>query len=117
MNVQGIEARNGEEMIVAVGGFEGTGNGPEGEEAVINNIESLGFIAEMVLSRGRFLLVGVGGLIGVGLGLVGAGVVDIGSIGIAGSGEAAVLATGVRIAGAAFFAIFTGGTGTLRSRL
>ena len=53
-----LEAGNGLKMIVAIGGDEGTGDGPIGEEAIINDVEALGFVAEVGLApcgsgRGR----------------------------------------------------------------
>ena len=45
-----FEARDGVQMVVAVGGRKGTGDGPEGEEAIIHDVEGFGFVAEVVLA-------------------------------------------------------------------
>jgi hypothetical protein len=42
-----LETWEGLEMVVAIGGDEGTGDGPIGEEAVINDVEALGLVAEV----------------------------------------------------------------------
>ena len=105
---QVLEARDGEQVIVAVGRGEGAGDRPEGEEAVIHDVEGFGLVAEVVLAVGE-RSAGLGSLdwsIGVVAGLVGAGVVDVGGLGIAEGGETAVLAAGRRVTGAAFLAGF-----------
>ena len=45
-----FEAGDGLEVVVVVGGDEGAGQRPEGEEAVIHDVEGLGFVAEVVLT-------------------------------------------------------------------
>ena len=42
-----LETWEGLEMIVAIGGNEGTGDRPIGEEAVIDDVEALGLVAEV----------------------------------------------------------------------
>ncbi len=48
--VQVFEAREGQEMVVAVGGGAGAGDGPEVEETVIDDVEGFGLVAEVVLA-------------------------------------------------------------------
>ena len=114
---QDIETGDGQEMIVAIGRGEGAGEGPKQREAIIDDIEGFGFIAEVMFSGGRFAVFWIGRLIGVGFGLIGAGIVDIGRLRIAGGSVLAVLNTSVSITGATFFALLTGGTGTFWARL
>ena len=47
-----LEARDGEQVVVAVGRGERTAQRPEGEQAVIDDIEGLGLVAEMMLATG-----------------------------------------------------------------
>jgi hypothetical protein len=42
-----FETWEGLEMVVTIGRHEGAGDGPIGEEAIINDIEALGFVAEV----------------------------------------------------------------------
>jgi len=60
-----------------VGGGEGAGDGPEGEEAIIDDVEGLGLVTEVVLAMGSRTLLRVGAGIGAVGGLVGARVVVI----------------------------------------
>jgi hypothetical protein len=75
-----LETGNGQQMVIAVGRFAGTAQRPEGEQAIIDDIESLGFVAEMMLASGFggwiVLLAAFG--IGTASGLVAASVIDIG---------------------------------------
>ncbi len=108
-------------MIVDVGRGTGSGQRPELEEAVVDDVEGLGFVAEVVFAA-RFSgwpVLGSAILwrIGIGAGSVGAGVVDVGGLGIAPGGEAAVLPANVRVTGAAFFALFSSRARALGSRL
>ena len=52
---EGLEARDGQEMVVTIGCGKGSRKGPEGKEAVVDEIKGLVFVAEMMLapSRGR----------------------------------------------------------------
>ena len=61
-------------MIVAIGSSEGAGGRPEGREAIVNDVEGFGFVAEVVLSVRSRSQFGVPGGIRVMAGLVGAGV-------------------------------------------
>ena len=47
---QVLEARDGQQMIIAVGGGERAGDRPEGEEPIIHDVEGLGFVAEVMLA-------------------------------------------------------------------
>jgi hypothetical protein len=47
---QVLEARDGQQMVIAVGSAERPGDGPEGEETVIHDVEGLGFVAEVMLA-------------------------------------------------------------------
>jgi hypothetical protein len=49
--VQVLESRQGEQVVVAVGGSQAAGDGPEGKETVIEDVEGLGLIAEVMLDR------------------------------------------------------------------
>ena len=81
-------------MVVTVGGDEGTWERPEGEEAIIDDVEALGLVAEVVLAAGATLACcvlcsrGVGG--GSGLIACAAVVEDIGSEGCTEKFEVAV---------------------------
>jgi hypothetical protein len=101
---QVLEAWDGEGVVVVVGWGEGAGDGPEGEEAVVDDVEGLGLVTEVMLAvrSGSLFWILVG--IGVVARLVGAGVENIGSLGIAEGGETAVLVTGGGITLAAFLA-------------
>jgi len=101
-----FDTRDGLEVVVAVGGDEGAGQGPEGEQAVVHDVEGLSLVAEVVLappSVGVLLLLLPTGGRGVGgrRGLIGAAVVDVGRLRVAGGGEAAVVGAGLGVAGTA----------------
>ena len=104
-------------MIVAIGGGAGAGERPDERETVIDEIEGFGFISKMMLAtRGGFVLIGLGRVGVVFSGLVGAGVVDIGGLGIAPGGKAAVFTTGRGLTLAAFFFVFTSRAGAVETR-
>ena len=81
-----VETREGQEVVIDIGWGAGASERPEEEEAVIDQIEGFGLVAEMVLAMRSGSLIGVPGCIwvactwdvcGTGVtGLVGAGVVD-----------------------------------------
>ena len=53
---QVLEARNRQQVIIAVGSAERTTDRPEGEETIIHDVEGLGFVAEVMLAmRSRSL--------------------------------------------------------------
>ena len=53
---QVLEARDGQQVIIAVGGGERAADRPEGEETIIHDVEGLGFVAEVMLAvRSRSL--------------------------------------------------------------
>ena len=112
-----VKTGNGLEMVVAVGGDEGGREGPVGEEAVIKNIEGLGFVAEMVLSlgRGALLLTLVVRRCRLCLGAVVALIVDVACVRVAGCGTATVVATSLGVTVPALFACCLCGTGALRA--
>ncbi len=91
-----LKPRQGLQMVGAIGGDEGTAQRPAGEEPVIHPVERLALVAEGVLAFGSRTVVRRSVLC---LRLMGAAVVDIGGVGIAGGGVAAVIATGGGIAG------------------
>ena len=47
---QVLEARDGQQVIIAVGSGERAADRPEGEETVIHDVEGLGFVAEVMLA-------------------------------------------------------------------
>ncbi len=110
-----LEAGDSQQVVVAVGGGEGTSQRPEGEQAVIDDVEGLGFVTKMRLAtgfRGRTVILAAGGT-GAASGLVGPGVIDIGGLRIASGHQAAVVQAVQAVAIAALFPGGFGGTGTL----
>jgi len=105
-----LETGDGKQVIINVGWGAGTGEGPEQKEAVIDEVEGFGFVAETVfaLGLGRLLCLGAACFrrIGVRAWAVRAGVVDVSGIRVAGSGEATVFPASLGIAGAAFLVSF-----------
>src|SRR5512141_458930 len=119
---QALDARNGEQMVVAVGRGTRTRQRPDQEETIIHNIEGFGFVAEvMFAARAGWLLsaftctptplrFGDHGArrrtclrsVGSGSGLVGASVIDIGSLRIAPGCKATVIVTSRGIASTTF---------------
>src|SRR5271157_6247979 len=63
---QVLEARQGEQVVVMVGGCERARSGPEGEEAVVHDIEGFGLVPEVVFAAGSGSLSGILGCIGIG---------------------------------------------------
>lgn len=45
-----LKTRNSEQVIVAIGRGERAGEGPKGEQAIIEHIEGLGFVAEVMFA-------------------------------------------------------------------
>ena len=97
-------------MIIAIGGCARAGKRPKQGKPVINNIEGFGFISEDMLSTRDGLIFVVFLRIRIGAGLVGAGIVDIGSLRITPGGKATVFAAGGLVAGATVFASGSRGT-------
>jgi len=103
---------DGEKVVILVGWGERAGDRPVGKETIIHDVESFGLIAEVVLAVRSGSLFWVFRCIGVactwnvcgtgGTGLVRAGVVNVGGIGIAKSSEPAVLKAGRGVTLAAF---------------
>ncbi len=105
-------------MVVAVGGSAGTCERPEESEPVVDNVEGFGFVSEMMLSVRSGLIFFFFGSIGVDLvGLVGSGIINVGSLWIAKGGKTTMLITGGSVAGAAVFACFAGRAGAMRGGL
>ncbi len=65
--LQILKTRDGQQMVVAVGGRAGTGECPEESEPIINDVEGFGFVSEMMLSARSSLVFFFFGGIGVGL--------------------------------------------------
>jgi hypothetical protein len=93
-------------VIVPVGGDEGTGDGPQGKEPIVDDIEAPGLVAEVVGASRGCVLVGI-----VRNRLIGAGVEDVGGFRISGSNEAAVMCTSLGVTVALLLARFFGGAG------
>ncbi|MCE5207956.1 MAG: hypothetical protein LLG42_06540 [Chloroflexi bacterium] len=102
-----VETGDGQEVVVDIGGGARAGEGPELEEAVIDEVKGFGLVAKAVLAMRAGGWIGFGG-VGVVSGLVGAGVVHIGRLRVARGGKAAVGLASLGVAGAAFFAILAG---------
>ena len=116
--LQVLQARDGLEMVVAVRGDEGRDRrAAVGEEAVVYDVESLGFVAKAVRAFALLVTVLLGVPRGGGIGrrgrLIGARVVDIGGFRIAGSDEATVVGTSIGVAGTACLVRLASGTGAL----
>ena len=47
---QVFETGDGLQVVVAVGGDEGTGDRPVGEQSIVHDVEALGLVAEMILT-------------------------------------------------------------------
>ncbi len=73
---QVLETWDRQQVVVAVGSAERAADRPEGEEAVVHNVEGFGLVSEVVLSTRGGNLFCILGCIRIGTGLVGAGVVD-----------------------------------------
>jgi hypothetical protein len=114
---QMLDPWNGQQVIVAVSRGAGTGQGPDQEETIVNDVEGFGFVPKVMFAvrTGAGLPFGLAWL--VGSGLVGARVIDIGCLRIAPGGEATVLVTGGGIAGTAFPTRFSCWTSSLSGRL
>ena len=99
---QVLEARNGEQIIVAVGRGEGASERPEQRKAVIQDVEGFGFVAKVVLSAWRIGRLARFWGIGISAGLVGRGLINISSLRVAPGCKTTMLKTGGRVASAAF---------------
>ena len=101
-----LETGKGQQVVVAVSRFERTTQRPEGEETVIDDVEGLGFVAEMRLAT----RLGGGAILLVARGLVAAGIINIGGLRIASGHQTAVVQTLPVVAIAALLASRFGGT-------
>jgi hypothetical protein len=70
---QALEPGDGEQMVIEIGRGAGPGQGPELEEAIIDNIIGLGFVTKVMFAGwlGGLLRSGIVG-VGIGTGPVGA---------------------------------------------
>ena len=64
--VQVFETGEGEQVVVAVGGSQAAGDGPESKETVVEDVEGFGFVAEMMLASGSGAQFGI--LVGIWVG-------------------------------------------------
>lgn len=112
-----LETGDSEQVVIVIGRGEGAGDGPERGEAIIQDVEGFGLVAEVVLAMRGDGLFRVFSGIRVRTGLVGAGVIDIGGLGIAEGGKAAMFPAGGCVTGTALFASCPGRTGTCGGRL
>jgi hypothetical protein len=115
--VQVFEPGQGQQVVVAVGGSQAAGDGPESKETVVEDVEGFGLVAEVMLASGSGALFGIRVGTWVRSRLVGGGVIDVGGQWIAAGGKTAVVVSGGRIALAAFFACLACRTGTSCGRL
>jgi len=117
--LQILETWDGEQMVVAVGRSAGTGKRPEESKPVVNDVEGFRFVSEMMLSVRSGLVFFFFGSIGVGLvGLVGSGIIYIGSQRIAKGGKMTMLKTGGGYRKAtAILSCCLGGAGAMRGGL
>jgi hypothetical protein len=111
-----IEARNGLQMVVAIGGNERAGDGPKSEDAIVDDVETSGFVAKVMGAAGRFVVVRAAIKRHVWSRLIGIDVENVGGFRVAWGNETAVLCTSMGVAVAAFLAIFLGGAGALTGR-
>ena len=103
--MQILKTRDGEQVIIAIGWSTWTCERPDESEPVIDDVEGFGFVAEMMLSVRSGLVFFFFGSIGVDLaGLVGSGIIYVGSQRIAKGGKTTMLITGGCVAGAAILA-------------
>ncbi len=97
-----LETGDGQQVVVAVGRCERTAQRPEGQQAIIDDIEGLGFVAEMMFATGlRGRCHPAAGRMGAASRLVGTGVIDIGGLRVASGHQVAVVQTVQAIAIAA----------------
>jgi len=67
---QDSQAGYGEGVVIVVGRGKGAGDGPEDEQAIVDDVEGLGFVAEVMLAVGSGTLLGILVRIGAGAGLI-----------------------------------------------
>ena len=113
-----LQSGDGQQVIIAVSRSAGTRQRPDQEEPVVDDVEGFGLVAEVMFParQGGFLV--SFGCIRIGsAGLIGAGVIDIGSERITPGREPAIILAVRCVTGAALFARLSGGTCTFPSRL
>jgi len=112
-----LQTRDGKQMVITIGRGTRTRQRPDHEETIVDNIEGFGFVTEVMFpARAGWLLTFLRA-VGIGSGLIGTGIVDIGSLRVLPGCEAAMIVTGGCIAGAALFVLLAGRAGTLSRRL
>lgn len=108
--VQILKTGDGEQVIIAIGWSTWTCERPDESEPVIDDVEGFGFVSEMMLSVRSGLVFFFFGSIGVDLaGLVGSGIIYVGSQRIAKGGKTTMFITGGCVAGAAILACCASG--------
>ena len=114
---QTLQTRDGEQMVIAIGRGTRTRQRPDHEETIVDNIEGFGFVTEVMFpARAGWLLTFLRG-VGIGSGLIGTGIVDIGSLRVLPGCEAAMIVTGRSVTGATFLVRLPRRAGALRSGL
>jgi hypothetical protein len=100
-------------MVVAIGGDERAGDGPQGEDAVVDDVEAFGFVAKVVLAAWGLVVVSM--VIGrrIWNRLIGTDVENVGRFRVVRGDETAVVGTSWGVAIAPLVAILLGGAGAL----
>ena len=88
-----MEARDGRQVVVAIGRWKGAGEGPETKEPVVDDVEGLGLVAKVMFAPRLRRGIGVRVLLLSMCGLIGAAVVDVGGLRVARSDQPTVLLT------------------------
>ena len=105
-------------MVIAIGRSTGTRQRPDQKEAVVDDVEGFGFVAEVMFpARSRGFLVFFGSIRIGSARLISAGVIYIGRERITPGCETTMLKTGRCVTRAAILARQTGRTFALASRL
>ncbi len=113
---QVLQARDGLQMVVAVGGYIGAEQRPESEQAVIQHVAGLALVAEVVLATARLALLHALRRRGVAV-LVGAAVVHVSGFGVTRGSQPAMFLASVGVAGTALLALCLGGAVAFSGRL
>lgn len=99
---QRLEARNGEQVIIAVGWGEGASKRPEEKKAIIQKVEGFGFVSKVVLSAWQIGCLAWFWGIGISTGLVGTGIINISGLGVTPGSKTTMFKTGGCVASTAF---------------
>jgi hypothetical protein len=112
-----LKAWDGLQMVVAVSGNEGSGDGPESEETIIEDIEGFGLVPKVMLTLRRrgfvFFLALLRALFSL---LVVTLVVDVACFWVAWRSPSTVVQTSLSVTITAFFAGLLGSTGAFIQR-